>query len=114
MSSNSDYNQQQMTNNAPPSSSASGQDSSDQMQNGYRVTQGSGYGQQAHTPTQAPGDAVAQSQQGYNPAHSGVQPAKHQPGEHVDAPGREIGTAWGEDLQMGSTTDTRDRKNPAD
>jgi hypothetical protein len=114
MSSNSDYNQQQMTNNAPPSSSASGQDSSDQMQNGYRVTQGSGYGQEAHTPTQAPEDAVAQSEQGYNPAHSGVQPAKHQPGEHVDAPGREIGTAWGEDLQMGSTTDTRDRKNPAD
>jgi hypothetical protein len=114
MSSNSDYNQQRTTNNAPPSSSASGQDSSDQMQNGYRVTQGSGYEQEPHTPTQVPENVAARSQQGYNPAHSGVQPAKHQPGEHVDAPGRETGTAWGEDLQMGSTTDTRDRKSPAD
>lgn len=114
MSSNSDYSQQQTANTAPAPNSASGQDSSDQMQNGYRATQGSGYGQEPHTPTQAPENAAAQSQQGYNPAHSGVQPAKHQPGEHVDAPGRETGTAWGEDLQMGSTTDTRDRKNPAD
>jgi hypothetical protein len=97
-----------------PGSYSQSQGPSHQMQNGYRETQGSGYGQEPHSPGQAPEDAAAQSQQGYNPALSGVQPAKHQPGEHVDAPGRETGTARGEDLQMGSTTDPRDRKNPAD
>lgn len=115
MGSNSEYReQQQTTNNPQPSSAASEQRPSDDMQNGYRETQGSGYDQEPHSPTQVSEDAAARSQQGYDPAHSGVRHAQNQPGEHVDAPGRETGTAWGEDLQMGSTTDTRDRKNPAD
>ena len=59
-------------------------------------------------------DAVAQSQQGYDPTYSGVRHSKNCPGVRVDAPGRETVTAWGQDLQMGSTSDTPDRKNPAD
>jgi hypothetical protein len=111
MSSTSDHNEQPPTTNNPQQS---GQGSADRMQNGYRENQGSGYDEEQHSPTRTSEGAVARSRQGYDPAQSGVRPAKKRPGEHVDAPGRETGTAWGQDLQMGSTTDTPDRKNPAD
>lgn len=76
-----------------------------QRQEGYRDTEGSGYGQPAP-------DAVP-AQEGYDPAHSGVRHAQNKPGEKVDVPGRETGSSWGQDQQMGYTTDTPDRKNPA-
>jgi hypothetical protein len=54
-----------------------------------------------------------QAQEGYDPTHSGVRQAHNKPGTRVDAPGRETGTAWGEDQQMGLSTDTSNRRNPA-
>ena len=80
-------------------------------QDGYNETQGAGYGQAQNTAGQ-PADAT-QAQSGYDPAHSGVRHAQNQPGTRPPAPGRETGTSWGEDQQMGETTDTPDRKNPA-
>ena len=111
MNSTGNYNEQPPTTNNPQQS---GQGNSDRLQNGYRENQGSGYDQEPHSSAPTSEDAVARSRQGYDPRQSGVRPAKNRPGEHVDAPGRKTGTAWGEDLQMGSTTDTPDRKNPAD
>ena len=80
-------------------------------QDGYSETQGTGYGQSQNT-TGQPADAP-QSQDNYDPTHSGVRHAQNQPGTRPQAPGRETGTSWGEDQQMGATTDTPDRKNPA-
>ena len=111
MSSPNDHNKQSPTAN---NTQQSGQSGSERMQNGYRENQGSGYDEEQHSPTPVSEDAVARAHQGYDPTHSGVRHAKNRPGEHVDAPGRETGTAWGQDLQMGSTTDARDQKNPAD
>src|SRR5438270_964918 len=111
MSSTDEYNKQSPT---PNNSQQTGQSSSDSMQNGYRENQGSGYDEEPHSPTLVSDDAATRAKQGYDPTHSGVRHAKNRPGERVDAPGRETGTAWGQDLQMGSTTDTRDQKNPAD
>jgi len=79
-------------------------------QDGYSETQG-GYeqynsaGQPAHD---------IESQDAYDPTHSGVRHAQNRPGTRPPTPGRETGTAWGQDQQMGATTDTPDRKNPAD
>jgi hypothetical protein len=84
---------------------------SGQQQDGYRDTQGTGYGQAQNTVGQ-PADANA-AQNDYDPSHSGVRHAQNQPGTRPPTPGRETGTSWGEDQQMGSTTDTPDRKNPA-
>lgn len=81
-------------------------------QDGYRDTQGSGYGQGQNENSQS-GDTNAPAQQGYDPTHSGVRHAQNEPGKSVDVPGRETGTAWGEDQQMGYTTDTSDRENPS-
>ncbi len=72
--------------------------------NGVQDTQGSGYGQ---------GAGNSRNAERGDPAQSGVRTAQNTPGESVDTPGRETGTAWGEDQQMGSTTDTSDRSNPA-
>jgi hypothetical protein len=74
------------------------------LRDGYKDTQGMGYDQHSNTD---------QAQQRDDPAHSGVQHAQNQPGKQVDTPGRETGTAWGKDQQMGYSTDTPDRRNPA-
>ena len=80
-------------------------------QDGYSETQGVGYGQAQNT-TGQPADAT-QAQDTYDPTHSGVRHAQNQPGTRPPTPGRETGTSWGEDQQMGATTDTPDRENPA-
>ena len=49
-----------------------------------------------------------------NPNRSGVQPALNKPGTAVDTPGRDTGSAWGNDEQMGSSTDTAERRNLAE
>jgi hypothetical protein len=87
------------------------QSSPSNRQDGYNETQGTGYGQTQNTAGQ-PVDAT-QAQNDYDPTHSGVRHAQNQPGTRPPAPGRETGTSWGEDQQMGATTDTPDRKNPA-
>ncbi|MDQ2887466.1 MAG: hypothetical protein M3Y39_15440 [Chloroflexota bacterium] len=84
---------------------------SGQQQDGYRDTQGTGYGQAQNTVGQSADDNAAQND--YDPTHSGVRHAQNQPGTRPPTPGRETGTSWGEDQQMGSATDTPDRKNPA-
>ncbi|HEX4205584.1 MAG TPA: hypothetical protein VHZ51_15600 [Ktedonobacteraceae bacterium] len=78
------------------------------MRDGYAETQGSGYGE---TESQQ-GSTHSKAQEGYDPAHSGVRHSKNRPGERVDTPGRETGTAWSERLESGET-DTPDRGNPA-
>ena len=75
-------------------------------QDGYRDTQGGGYG--------SPDGSNVGAQEGYDPTHSGVRHSQNRPGQPVDVPGRETGTSWGEDQQMGYTTDTPDRSNPAE
>ncbi|WP_201387517.1 hypothetical protein [Ktedonobacter sp. SOSP1-52] len=80
-------------------------------QDGYEETEGSGYGETQNTIGQPAQENPAQ--QGYDPAQSGTQPSRRQPGAKVPAPGRETGTAWAENEQMGYTTDTPDRGNPA-
>jgi Mg-chelatase subunit ChlI len=82
-----------------------------QRQDGYQETQGEGYGNSENHYGEPANSNPAQ--QGYDPAHSGVRHAKNQPGKSVETPGRETGTSWGEDQQMGYTTDTPDRRNPA-
>jgi hypothetical protein len=79
------------------------------MRDGYAETQGSDYGVIHNGVGRPPSDA----QEGYDPAHSGVRHARNQPGKQVDEPGRETGTAWGEDLQMGKTDNPEERRNPA-
>lgn len=74
---------------------------------GLKETLGSGY--DPHQDGINPGMA----QQGYDPTQSGTRQAHNTPGEVVDTPGREVGTSWGEDEQMGSSTDTADRRNPS-
>jgi hypothetical protein len=93
-------------------SSASNRDSSsqpplgpDQRRDGYYETQG--YGQSQNTVD------ASDAQKNYDPAHSGVRHAQNKPGTRPPTPGRETGTSWGQDQQMGTTTDTPDRKNPA-
>jgi hypothetical protein len=80
-------------------------------QDGYSETQGAGYGHTQNAVGQ-PADAT-HAQNNYDPTHSGVRHAQNQPGTRPPTPGRETGTSWGEDQQMGATTDTPDRKNPA-
>lgn len=102
--SGSDYNQ--------PGTYAQGENSSSYQQNGYQETEVRGYGQPETSYSQPANPS--QAQQGYDPTHSGVRHAQNQPGTRVDTPGRETGTSWGEDQQMGYTTDTPDRRNPAE
>lgn len=78
-------------------------------QDGYLETEGYGHTEERYGEPASTNPA----QQGYNPAHSGARHAKNQPGKRVETPGRETGTSWGEDQQMGYTTDTPDRRNPA-
>ncbi|MBE3558941.1 MAG: hypothetical protein IMW89_06910 [Ktedonobacteraceae bacterium] len=57
---------------------------------------------------------VIRAEEGYDPAQSGVRQSHKQPGKKAEAPGRESGTDWGEQLEMGLTTDTpENRRNPA-
>jgi hypothetical protein len=86
-------------------------DSTPIQQDGYQETGGSG--------SDEPGKRVGEpaqrnpAQQGYDPGHSGPHTSKRRPGTEAPSPGRETGTAWAENEQMGSTTDTPDRRNPA-
>jgi hypothetical protein len=84
----------------------------DRPGDGYRDTEGAGYGQSQNSYARPEGTIPAQ--QGYDPAHSGARQSHKEPGKRVESPGRETGIAWGEDQQMGYTTDTPDRKNPAE
>lgn len=95
---NSNYNQE--------GTYSESQGQSQQRQDGYAETQGRGYGSSADTP-------YTSSQQDVDPARSGVQPAQNRPGERINAPGRETGNSWEETQQNGYTTDTPDRRNPA-
>jgi hypothetical protein len=79
------------------------QSSSTGRQDGYSETQG----------TDGQSEDATQAQDSYDPTHSGVRHAQNRPGTRPPTPGRETGTSWGEDQQMGATTDTPDRKNPA-
>jgi hypothetical protein len=93
------------------SSRQSDTSSSRPRQDGYLETQGENYGRsEEHYGEPASSNPA---QQGYDPAHSGARQAKNRPGTRVETPGRETGTSWGEDQQMGTTTDTPDRRNPA-
>jgi hypothetical protein len=80
-------------------------------QDGYQETEGSGYGASDNKIGQPAQENPAQ--QGYDPAQSGPRPSKRQPGAKIPTPGRETGTAWGENEHMGYTTDTPDQGNPA-
>ncbi len=72
---------------------------------GQQDTFGSGYDQQQSNPDMA--------QRGYDATQSGTQSAQNTPGEVVDTPGRDTGSSWGEAEQMGTSTDTANRKNPS-
>ncbi len=74
---------------------------------GMRDTFGSNYDPQQQ------GNNPGTAQRGYDPAQSGARQAHNTPGEVVDTPGRDVGSSWGEDEQMGSSTDTADRRNPS-
>ena len=83
-----------------------------QQSDGYQDTQGAGYGQSQNVVGESANTDAAQSD--YTPSHSGVRHAQNKPGERPPTPGRETGSSWGQDQQMGETTDTPDRKNPAE
>jgi len=74
---------------------------------GLKDTLGSGY--DSH---QDGVNAADMAQRGYDPTQSGIRHAQNTPGQVVDTPGRDVGSSWGEDEQMGSSTDTADRRNP--
>ncbi len=78
------------------------------MRDGYAETERAGYGPVENRV----GHTRSNAQQGFDPAQSGVRRSKRRPGEEADEPGRETGTAWGEELEMGET-DNPNRKNPA-
>ncbi len=79
--------------------------SQDRLQDGYSLNEGSDYSSQPSNEEQ---------QTGYDPAHSGVRHAQNKPGMRTNNPGREGQGGWAEQLQMGQTSDTPHRKNPAD
>ncbi len=76
-----------------------------QLQDGYRLNEGGEYSTQPSSDEQ---------QDNYDPTHSGVRHAQNKPGERTNNPGREGQGGWAEQLQMGQTSDTPNRKNPAD
>lgn len=92
-------------NSRQQTSAAPGQVSADQLQDGYRLNEGGEYAAQPSEDEQ---------QDNYDPTHSGVRHAQNKPGERTNNPGREGQGGWAEQLQMGKTSDTPDRKNPAD
>ncbi len=90
--------------NAQQSAAAPGQLRPGALQDGYQVTEGREYERANPVPEQT---------EGYDPAQSGVRSAPNTPGAPANTPGREEGTAWSEQMQMGRT-DTPERKNPAE
>ncbi len=78
----------------------------DRLQDGYSLNEGSEY------PVQPSNEE--QQQDGYDPTHSGVRHAQNKPGMRTNNPGREGQAGWVEQMQMGKTSDTPHRKNPAD
>ena len=76
-----------------------------QRMDGMRDTEGSNYDQKQ-------GDTNL-AEQPANANRSGAQPAVNTPGTAVDTPGRDTGSAWGQDEQMGQGTDRSERRNPA-
>ena len=78
------------------------------MRDGYAETERGGYGPVENRI----GHTRSSAQQGLDPTQSGVRRSKRRSGEEADEPGRETGTAWGEELEMGET-DNPNRKNPA-
>ena len=89
-----------------PGTYSEGQGSLRPHMDGMRDTEGSTYDQLQGDPSLAEKTA--------SPNRSGVQPPIKTPGMTVDTPGRETGDAWGMDEQMGLSTDTSDRRNPAE
>jgi hypothetical protein len=104
------YNQHQEDYKDPQNQDGSHYDES-QRRDGYADTQGQGSGDSKSSYGKPISDTPAQ--QGYDARKSGVKPAQNQPGRRADSPGRETGTSWGQDEQMGYATDRPDRKNPA-
>ncbi len=86
-------------------SAAPGQVNVGQLQDGYSLNEGSEYSAQPSSDEQ---------QDNYDPTHSGVRHAQNKPGTRTNNPGREGQGGWAEQLQMGQTSDTPNRKNPAD
>lgn len=84
---------------------APGQVNAGQLQDGYRLNQGDEYSAEPSSD---------ERQDNYDPTHSGVRHAQNKPGERTNNPGREGQGGWAEQLQMGQTSDTPNRKNPAD
>lgn len=77
----------------------------DRLQDGYSLNEGSEY------PVQPSNE---EQQDDYDPTHSGVRHAQNKPGMRTNNPGREGQGGWAEQMQMGKTSDTPHRKNPAD
>ncbi|GHO89126.1 hypothetical protein [Dictyobacter formicarum] len=80
-----------------------GQKAGHKLMDGYAMTQG---GETA--------EPQRDEREGYDPAHSGVRHAQNKPGAPTQTPGRDEGTAWSSQEQMGSLKDTFDEKNPAE
>ncbi|GCE28161.1 hypothetical protein KDA_36450 [Dictyobacter alpinus] len=79
-----------------------GQQPSDRLVDGYEQTEGEDYA-----------DPQRDEREGYDPAHSGVRHPQNKPGAPTETPGREEGTAWSSQEQMGKLRDTYDKKNPS-
>ena len=79
-----------------------GQKPSHRMVDGYAETQGEDYA-----------EPQRDEREGYDPAHSGVRHPQNKQGAPTETPGRDEGTAWSSQEQMGSLRDTYDKKNPA-
>ncbi|GCE20603.1 hypothetical protein [Dictyobacter kobayashii] len=84
-------------------SAVPGQKPGHRMVDGYAMTQG-----------EEPAEPQRDEREGYDPAHSGVRHAQNKPGAPTQTPGRDEGTAWSSQEQMGSLRDTFDQKNPAE
>nr|BBH91083.1 hypothetical protein KTC_58340 [Thermosporothrix sp. COM3] len=83
-------------------------DEESERMDGYVETQRRGYGEVHNTVGQPASQNPAQ--QGYDPAHSGVQSSRKRPGARVPSPGREEGTAWANSKEY--TTDSPEEGNP--
>ncbi|GCE06587.1 hypothetical protein [Dictyobacter aurantiacus] len=80
-----------------------GQKPDHRLVDGYAMTQGGETAQPRRNETE-----------GYDPTHSGVRRPPNKPGAPTETPGRDEGTAWSSQEQMGSLKDTYDEKNPAE
>lgn len=87
-----------------PTKTVPGQKHADGLVDGYAATEGEDYA-----------EPQGAEREGFDPAHSGVRhaPNRDKPGTPTQTPGRDEGTAWSSQEQMGSLRDTYDRKNPA-